>query len=98
MPPVEDQRRAAVTYPTTSAFSQLDHQLIDHASPRWGRCAEADPPADTEVGQRVGKSESRLATSAGERHPAGTCFSHRCTIIASAGKHVSCIRGSGARR
>ena len=33
MPPIEDQRRASVTYARTSAFSELDHQLIGHPSP-----------------------------------------------------------------
>jgi|RhiMetStandDraft_4_1073278.scaffolds.fasta_scaffold03434_2 hypothetical protein len=46
MPPVEDQRRAAVTYPTTSAFSQLDHQLIDHTSPNVGPLCRSRPSID----------------------------------------------------
>jgi hypothetical protein len=33
MPRIEDQRRASVTYAWTSAFSELDHQLIGHPSP-----------------------------------------------------------------
>jgi hypothetical protein len=36
MPPIEDQRRSSVTYARTSAFSELDHQLIGHPSPNVG--------------------------------------------------------------
>jgi hypothetical protein len=34
--PIEDQRRVSVTYARTSAFSELDHQLIGHPSPNVG--------------------------------------------------------------
>jgi hypothetical protein len=43
MPPIEDQRRASVTYARTSAFSDLDHQLIGYPVPTRGRCPQADP-------------------------------------------------------
>ena len=39
MPPIEDQRRASVTYARTSAFSDLDHQLLGHPSPNVGPLA-----------------------------------------------------------
>ena len=36
MPPTEDQRSASVTYARTTAFSELDHQLLGHSkSPTW---------------------------------------------------------------
>jgi hypothetical protein len=39
MPPIEDQRRASVTYARTSAFSELDHQLIGHPKSQRGAAA-----------------------------------------------------------
>ena len=43
MPPIEDQRRASVTYARTSAFSELDHQLIGHPSPNVGPLPGSGP-------------------------------------------------------
>jgi hypothetical protein len=44
MPPIEDQRRASVTYARTSAFSELDHQLIGHPSPNVRPLPTSRPP------------------------------------------------------
>ena len=55
MPPIEDQRRASVTYARTSAFSELDHQ---HWSPHSQRVAAAHKP----TGKRA--RETQLGVSA----------------------------------
>jgi len=39
VPPIEDQCRASVTYARTSAFSELDHQLIGHPKSQPGAAA-----------------------------------------------------------
>jgi hypothetical protein len=43
MPPIEDQRRVSVTYARTSAFSELDHQLIGHPSHNVGSLSTSRP-------------------------------------------------------
>jgi hypothetical protein len=43
MPPIEDQRRPSVTYARTSAFSELDHQLIGHPGPNVGPLPTSRP-------------------------------------------------------
>jgi hypothetical protein len=52
MPPIEDQRRASVTYPRTSAFSELDHQLIDHPSPNVGPLSTSRQLPDAHPAER----------------------------------------------
>jgi hypothetical protein len=65
MPPIEDQRRASVTYARTSAFSELDHQLIGHPSPNvW--------PLPTSRPSCVRRDFSLL--SGRERHSKRTAF------------------------
>jgi hypothetical protein len=45
MPPIEDQGRASVTSARTSAFSELDHQLIGQPSPNVGPRPTGRPPS-----------------------------------------------------
>jgi hypothetical protein len=76
MPPIEEQRRASVTYARTSAFSDVDHQLIGHPVPTWGRCPQADPlPGRCSAGAfvRHGRSCERFSKS-GEPRMCGYSF------------------------
>ena len=57
MPPIEDQRRASVTYARTSAFSELDHQLTGH--PKSQRGAAAHKP--TAHRNRVNTTSKRMS-------------------------------------
>jgi hypothetical protein len=54
MPPIEDQRRPSVTYARTSAFSELDHQLIGHPGPNVGPLPTSRPfSGDTSEQERI---------------------------------------------
>jgi len=53
MPPIEDQRRASVTYARTSAFSELDHQLIGHPGPNVWPLLTSRPACGTRFGAEV---------------------------------------------
>ena len=56
MTPIEQQRRAYVTYARTSAFSDLDHQLIGHPKSHPG--AAANRPACGQLGVPAGLWEA----------------------------------------
>ena len=58
MPPIEDQRRASVTYARTSAFSELDHQLS-------GQCLQ--PHQRRHRPRRLPLHTSNAASSAARR-------------------------------
>jgi hypothetical protein len=98
MPPIEDQRRSSVTYAKTSAFSELDHQLIGH--PKSQRGTAAHKPTLMRSLTRAGRTTQRLGL-------AGRCDGWvaargvDCDLGVPAREELECLSGgvspSGAR-
>ena len=104
MPPIKEQRRASVTYARTSAFSDLDHQLIGPV-PTWRRCPQADDPlavapqAAQGTGRadrpRAGVSQAHTASPTLSPHLAAYRRPSRSTAWTSAASSGSLIESIG---
>ena len=83
MPPIEDQRRASVTYARTSAFSELDHKLIRH--PKSQRGAAAHKPTGLRSPWNVDSGSASAPTVA----EAG--MADEPAVVAGAGINEECV-------